>query len=353
MRSAPRRFGLCLLGAALLGQAGASYAQGAGPFLAECAAIDNERERLACYDRAAGREPDVEIEPRPAAAPPGEGAAEGSESPSPASPPRPSMIDAAWGFRPDSRPNIIDLYNPNYFLLARYSTHVNNQPFTPVFPAADTPPQDIDSTEAKFQVSFKTRIWTTGDRRWGLWAAYTQQSQWQVYNGATSRPFRETNYMPEFFVSYRPDVAFGGFHWRLLNAGFNHQSNGRSNPLSRSWNRIFAEVGLERDDLAVFARVWYRSKESAGKDDNPDITDFYGHGELRALYRWHRNSFAAMVRGNVSTRKGAYQLSWTSPRFLGPLRGYIQLFSGYGESMIDYNWKQTTIGAGIALNDEL
>jgi phospholipase A1 len=29
------------------------------------------------------------------------------------------------------------------------------------------------------------------------------------------------------------------------------------------------------------------------------------------------------------------------------------LFSGYGDSMIDYNWNQNIVGIGIALNDVL
>ncbi len=65
------------------------------------------------------------------------------------------------------------------------------------------------------------------------------------------------------------------------------------------------------------------------------------------------NSFSLMGRGNVNTGKGAAQLTWATRPLLGPLRGYMQVFTGYGESMIDYNWRQTTIGIGVTLNDRL
>ncbi|MGB8239445.1 MAG: phospholipase A, partial [Azonexus sp.] len=169
-------------------------------------------------------------------------------------------------------------------------------------------------------------------------------------------------YMPELFVSYRPDVDLGGgFKWKLLNAGYNHQSTGRSdilsngtdNGLSRSWDRLFAEFGVERENLALFGTLWYRLPEDSNKDDNSDISDYYGYGKLSALYRWRGNTFSASVRGNLSTGKGAVEANWFSPPLIGPLRGYVQVFSGYGESLIDYNWNQTTIGAGVALSDGL
>ncbi|HXV09560.1 MAG TPA: phospholipase A [Burkholderiales bacterium] len=351
-RAFSRRCWAAVLGAGLAAASVAARAQDPAA-LAQCRDIANDHERLACYDLVSGRAPAAPSTGAPAATAPELQRAEGEKAAVPAAAARkePSILDAAWGFDAESSRFPISLYHPNYFLLFRYSDRVNNQPFSPVFSAAGTPDQDLDSTEAKFQLSVKARLWTTDDWRWGMWLAYTQQNQWQVYNDEISRPFRETNYMPEVFASYRPEGNFAGFDWKLLNFGFNHQSNGRADPLSRSWNRIFAEVGVERSNLALTLRGWYRVPESADKDDNPDITDYYGYTELNALYRWRGNSFSLMGRGNFSTGKGAVQLAWFSRPILGPLRGYLQIFSGYGESMIDYNWNQTTVGIGVAVND--
>jgi phospholipase A1 len=324
----------------------------------DCHAVQDPAQRLACYDRATGRpaaasapasqsEGTVAAPAVPASAitaPP----AAGDEAPR-----RASLIDASWGFNPDSDRYPLKFYRSNYVLFGRYSDNVNNAPFTPLFNAAGIPDQQLDSTEAKFQLSGKLRFWTTEDRRWGLWAAYTQQNQWQVYSADTSRPFRETNYMPELFASYNPDLAWGDWRWGLANVGVVHQSNGRADPLSRSWDRVFAQFGVENGNLAIFLKLWSRISESDEKDDNPDITDYYGYGEIDAIYRWRGHSFTGSLRGNVGTGKGALQLGWFSPPLLGTIRGYLQVFSGYGESMIDYNWRQTTVGIGIALSDGL
>jgi phospholipase A1 len=261
-----------------------------------------------------------------------------------------TLIDTAWGFRPDSKAAYVRLHQPNYLLLARYTTDVNTAPYRPLFDAFNEE-ADFENVEAKFQLSFKGRLLTTDDRRWGLWFAYTQQSQWQVYGEDISRPFRETNYAPELFGSFRPGLDLGVLQLNLLNFGYTHQSNGRSDPISRSWDRLFVEAGFERDNFVLLARAWTRIEPGDGEDDNPDIVDYYGHGEINAFYRWRDNRFALMARGNLDTGKGAAQLTWSTRPLLGPLRGYLQVFTGYGESMIDYDWRQTTIGLGVTLNE--
>lgn len=323
--------------------------------LQQCHDTLDAAERLACYDRVSGR-----LASPPAQSPQvvetGPSEMSGEQQPvalDSSAETSPSILDTAWHLGADSDRYPISMYHANYILPLRYSSDPNDQPFSPLFEAAEIPDQNLDSAEAKFQLSLKARFWTTDDRRWGLWLAYTQNNQWQVYNNEISRPFRETNYMPEIFASYHPDWQFGGFDWKLLNFGFNHQSNGRADPLSRSWDRLFAEVGLERDNLTLMLRVWTRLSEDEDEDDNPDITDYYGHTELNTSYRWGGNTLALMTRGNIDTGKGAVQLGWFSRPLVGPLRGYVQVFSGYGESMIDYNWNQTTIGIGLALSDGL
>jgi phospholipase A1 len=329
---------------------------------AECLSLPDESARLACFDRAIGEAaraaaggvetPGEASSGPPATAAPVAAPSLGEAAAPAAAPETPSLIETAWGFRPDSRKAYVRLHQPNYILFARYTTDVNREPYEPLFEAF-AEDYDFEDVEAKFQISFKGRLATTEDRRWGLWFAYTQQSQWQVYSGDISSPFRETNYMPELFGSFRPGMDLGGLKFNLLNFGFNHQSNGRADPISRSWDRLFIEGGFDREDFALIVRAWTRVKPGDYEDDNPDILDYMGHGQVTALYRWRDNTFTLMGRGNLSTGKGAAQFSWTSQPILGPLRAHFQLFSGYGESLIDYDWNQTTVGVGVTLNDLL
>ena len=84
-----------------------------------------------------------------------------------------------------------------------------------------------------------------------LFFAYTNLSFWQAYNSRFSSPFRETNHEPEMFLLIPQKWSLFDWHNQLIAIGFNHQSNGQTGTLSRSWNRIYANFIFERNNLVV------------------------------------------------------------------------------------------------------
>ena len=116
----------------------------------------------------------------------------------------------------------------------------------------------------------------------------------------------------------------------------------------------------EKRNFALSFHPWYRIPESEKSDpfksegdDNPDILDYMGHFELGMVYKFHQNyEFSVKARENFATHKGFIELGVTFPLW-GKLKGYAQLSSGYGESLIDYNYNQNRFGLGIALTDIL
>ncbi len=247
---------------------------------------------------------------------------------------------------------VITPYLPNYLLFAAYnSADVNTTPFEEAFPGEDI---QLDNTEVKFQISFKFPVVKNlfGDNG-DLYAAYTNRSFWQLYN-KNSAPFRETNHQPEFWLRFYNDWEFLGFRNVINDFGIVHQSNGRSNVLSRSWNRIYARFVFERQNLAFAIQPWYRIEEDPDDDDNPDIEDYMGNFEFLGAYKAGKHTFSLMFRNNLDfdRNRGAAQLDWSFP-IHGHLRGYVQWFNGYGESLIDYNENVNSIGMGIKLTDWL
>jgi phospholipase A1 len=309
--------------------------------LERCAEIQDNALRLACYDAAMLAAPADRPQPSTLLA-------------APSLPRQPSLLEERWAIGVSGRDSRFDLraHKPSYFLGARYSDAPNRLPTSPSKPAL---PADLDlkAVEAKFQVSFKVKLADFSEfGGTALWAGFTQQSHWQLYNGRNSRPFRESDYEPELMLALHPDAEALGWRWRLLVIGLNHQSNGRDEPLSRSWNRVYAQVGIERGNFALLLRPWWRIPESAGDDDNPDINRYMGYGDIVGVYRHRQHTFSALARYNAASSRGALQLGWSFP--LGRrVRGYVQAFTGYGESLIDYNVRQNTIGLGVSLADFL
>lgn len=337
IRELTREF--CILSAFVASTTLSSFAQSPVD-LSRCTAIADDAARLKCYDELSGRKAGEASKP------------EISSEAVRLATTHVSQLSDRWELDEASRQALFTLrpHKQNYILLGRWSDKPNQEPYIP--PGEDPGATEfLDPVEVKFQISLKMKVaeGLFGDNG-DLWVAYTQQNQWQLYNDLISAPFRETNYEPEAMLTFRTNYNLLGMQGRFVTVAFEHQSNGRVEPLSRSWNRIYAQFGFERGNFAMTIRPWYRIKEDAEDDDNPDIEDYYGHGDVVMQYRHGGQVFSLMGRGNVSEGKGAAQLDWSFPLY-GAARGYVQAFSGYGESMIDYDHDQNTIGVGVLLSD--
>ena len=365
------------LGLLLLASTAFANDGGAADRLAACAALNVDSERLACYDKAAGRAPALSAKasvatPASSIASTPTRAGETPEA-NPASIPQlggdianlastetsPSdkrSLSARWELDAGDKRGAFNLrpYRLNYLLPARWTSSPNIQPYSPTPNNAVTQPLDLRHAEAKFQISFKTKL-TEGlfGPHGDLWAGYTQQSNWQLYS--SSSPFRDTIYEPEIMSVFRSNLHLGGgLRLRMLSLGLNHQSNGRGLPQSRSWNRIMGTAGFEYGNFQLTARAWHILRGGNLLSDNPDIGHYLGHGDLQARWYAGEHALSLTARGPLLRKHGGGALiaDWNFPIHRN-FKGYVQVFSGYGETLLDYNHRQNTIGIGVSLVDWL
>ena len=280
--------------------------------------------------------------------------------------PSQELADAAAAYTPLSQMYDLDAndphgiltvreHNPMYLMPVWYNSSPNYAPSSPTRGAAlQERFSDQKRIETKMQVSFKSKIAEDLFKsRADLWFGYTQKSDWQIYNqGRRSAPFRNTDYEPEIFITQpvKSQLPWGG-RLRMLGVGFAHQSNGQSRPESRSWNKVYAMAGMEWGKLTVIPRVWMRLFDSRGEDnDNPDLTKYLGYGDVKLQYRLNdKHNFSTTLRYNPKSGYGAAEAAYTFP-IKGKLQGVVRGFHGYGESLIDYNHKQSGIGFGLMFN---
>lgn len=248
------------------------------------------------------------------------------------------------------------------------SDGTNPAPSSPAPGHTATTPVRYSTSETRIQLSMRSKIArglltdSASALRDSLWFGYTQQSYWQLFSGGISRPFRSTDHEPELTYILPLDAPLE-HGWRLRFAGLslNHQSNGQSLPLSRSWNRIILMAGMEQGErFTLTGRLWARVPEKDADDDNPDISDLVGRAEVAAAWYVDRtNTLGLTLRHALrSSARGSVRLEWL--RSIGPprangeasrLRWHAQLFRGYGDSLLDYNRRRTVLSLGLSLVD--
>ena len=222
-----------------------------------------------------------------------------------------------------------------------------------------------ESPNAKFQISFKYQLFMDECRLlpragWitNLYIGYTQTSLWDW--NTPSAPFFDSSYKPEFLYSAALVRRDGPGDWfRLdLQSGLQHESNGRDGAESRSMNyaylRPFFTFGREGAfNFTLAPKVFVYLGDLS---DNADIADYRGHVELRGVLGWDDSvQLSALGRVGEGFDHGSVQLDLTYPMWRLPFLKSsvfldVQYFTGYGESLLDYNERTWAVRAGFALS---
>jgi phospholipase A1 len=220
------------------------------------------------------------------------------------------------------------------------------------------------SPNAKFQISFKYRLlnehgYLADHADWlkGFHVAYTQTSLWDW--SAPSAPFYDTSYKPGLIYSWEKIVGGEETNWFQLDlhGGFQHESNGKDGANSRSMNIAFLRPTLifgrpDKLQLQLQPRAWVYLGDLS---DNPDLPDYRGYADLRAVLGWKRDlQISALGRLGDHGNHGSVQVDLTYP-LMRPPRGsfsvYLdaQYFVGYGESLLGYRGKSEILRFGFSL----
>ena len=246
---------------------------------------------------------------------------------------------------PQAELDLLTLYKDNYFLTGFTAT-----------------------TEVKFQFSAKFDIWPNRGPH-AVYVGFTQRSLWDVYRA--SQPFRESNYEPELLYTYyhisgrydpRPGCGF-----ILERFGFLHSSNGLGGDTSRGWNRVYGEsrfacYSAAHNYILTSLQLW---APLLVEPTNENITQYEGYGEISlsvgsdsgegVLGDWdftvhgHKGTLRRLDVGSVE-----FDVRWR-PHYGDLIRFtpylYAQIFTGYGESLLNYNHSLTAIRVGIGFTD--
>jgi phospholipase A1 len=248
-------------------------------------------------------------------------------------------------------------YKPNYWIVS----------YTDALPKGD-PALEATTyihTETKFQISLRADLVTDWFGFTQIWTGvYTQTSYWQLF--VESSPFRDTNYKPELFVTFPFYHALDAIHMKAISVGLKHASNGQPDTnttervredgpfvgsQSRSWNRLFTEGTFQWENLVARLALWYRLPENYATNDNPDITDYYGHGSLSLEYIDRKLLTRLTVRQNFKTHMGSAELEMSYPLpYSDNVFFFLQGFTGYGQSLIDYDHYVNQVGFGLSIS---
>ena len=232
----------------------------------------------------------------------------------------------------------IKAHGTNYFLPVSYRYNGKY---------ADTNGHEAKGIETEFQLSLKYDFSTNLLGFHEIYtAAYTQVAFWQLY--AESAYFRELNYNPELFVTFPVMSFIKNVPLKALRFSFEHQSNGRGGEEERSWNYLSLSSYFQFKSLFTELKLWHRLPDNI--DYNPNLLDYLGHGHIRFMFPYKKHMTKLLLRATFSGESAvevnySYPISGSDDLYL-----YIKGFSGYGESLIDYDKNVNKVGIGFSIS---
>jgi outer membrane phospholipase A len=198
----------------------------------------------------------------------------------------------------------------------------------------------MEPSEVAFQISLKIpllRVVSTDTR---FYAAYTQQSWWQTRT-KMSAFFRESNYMPEFFIEQPFIIKSSGLpQIENLKIGVMHQSNGAGLDYERSWNRALMEIRVRWGSWCLMLEPWWIMDTKDMRVYNKEIYQHTGYGKASVHFK-HR-----FFHCTFQKQKSAYQVLGSIP-LSHSLNCTFYYFSGKGSTLGLYDKYNASWGIGI------
>ncbi len=237
-------------------------------------------------------------------------------------------------------------YKPNYILPAYYSDKLP--------PATNNPGASVVHNEMKFHISIKADLLNAfWDSSTHLYLAYTQLSFWQQYT--TNGFVRENNYEPELFLTHLFSQQLQKNYIESITTGYDHESNGAGGDQERSWERLYVDMHFGDKNWLISIKPWVRiTGVLEHAQYNSDIGRYLGYERILLAYKYKHNVFSLMLRNTVESlfRRSAIEATWSFPIYKN-IHGFADFFSGYGQSLSEYNHYNNSVGIGISLSDWL
>jgi outer membrane phospholipase A len=242
--------------------------------------------------------------------------------------------------------NHLSAYEPIYFILGTY-------------PAA----------EFQFSIKYKVfRIENDLNPLGHLYFAYTQTSFWDLLSADPS--FYDTSYKPSAFLYYQDVIHRGIFHLDLQ-PGFEHESNGKGGTDERSLYSAYLQPTAtfelpENFQFVLQPRAWLYADVG---DNNQDIADYRGYAWLSTALNWsdpkpfswsdpdalEKVQLALKFDTGDTGAHDAWKLDLRfNLAFIPVLSRFnptiqVQYFTGYGQTLRQYNEYSHGLRAGICL----